>query len=79
MQSIRNIVDNFKRHGTVTDLRKSTVANRERPVHEDDVNTVRRAYSKKRKLSIRKTSLKTGFLENTGAERTRKTQACYSD
>lgn len=65
LQSIRNIVDHFKRHGTVTDLRKSTSVNKERPIPEEDVKTVRSLYLRKQKLSIKKASMKTGLLIKT--------------
>jgi hypothetical protein len=38
----RLVVDHFQMHGTVTDLRKSTAVNRERPAHADELNAVRR-------------------------------------
>ena len=66
-QSIRNIDDHFRRHETVTDILKSTAANGERPVHEDDVNTVRKAYSKKQKL-YQKSLLEDWFEEISGSE-----------
>ena len=44
LQSIRNVIDHFKTHGTVTDLRKSTALKKEHPIPRGNVDAIRRLY-----------------------------------
>lgn len=61
LQSIRNVINHFKAHGTVTDLRKTTAANKKRQIPEEDVRSVKRLYYWKQRFSVKRASVKTGL------------------
>ena len=53
LRTIRYVIDNFQKHGTVLDRRKSHFVNKGRVLSPGKVERVRKVYRRKQKISIR--------------------------